>query len=220
MKTQSIPILYHYVHCPFCVRVRMVLGFLEINYKSQVLPYHDEATPLRLKGKKMLPIMEFSDGAILNESLDIIQRLDSNDRLNFQHYFTHSEEIEDWLNEIGQSVHSMAMPYWIWTPEFNSESRAYFQSKKEAKRGPFNKLVHKRDEFESKIKETLTKLEPKLIPFYSSQELTIADIMIASHLWGMFVVPEFQFSDKIYNYLMRIKKLSHFNYHEDFWRID
>ena len=38
--------LYHYVHCPFCVRVRMILGFLQLPYQSIVLPYDDEVTPV------------------------------------------------------------------------------------------------------------------------------------------------------------------------------
>ena len=34
--------LYHYVHCPFCVRVRLALGFLNIPFESHVIAYDDE----------------------------------------------------------------------------------------------------------------------------------------------------------------------------------
>ena len=68
--------LYHYVHCPFCVRVRMAAGFLNTSYESIVVPYDDEATPINLTGKKMLPIWVNDKRLAQNESLDIIKNLD------------------------------------------------------------------------------------------------------------------------------------------------
>ncbi len=208
--------LYHYVHCPFCVRVRLALGFIKQEFDSIVVPYHDERTPINLTGIKMLPIMEFSDGAI-NESLDIILKIDKHNQLKNEMYLNHKDEIEALLSKIGGDVHSLAMPYWIWTPEFNNESRKYFQSKKEIKRGPFSELVKNRNQFIENLNQTLKAIESKLEPFYQSNELTILDIMIASHLWGLYIVPEFQFQTPIHNYLMRIKDLCQFDYHKDFW---
>lgn len=62
----------------------------------------------------------------------------------------------------------------------------------------------------------LDELEKNLNPFYQSQHLTLNDILIASHLWGLYVVPEFQFSEKVHQYLQRVKVECHFNYHQDF----
>lgn len=210
---------YHYVHCPFCVRVRMAFGFLKLNYKSIVVPYNNEELPIKLTGKKMLPILEYGDSA-MNESLDIIKQIDSENLIDFALYEQNSQDIEDLLSEIGSSVHSMAMPYWIWTKEFDEDSRKYFQDKKEIKRGPFKDLVKKVDQFSSQLNVTLEKLDHNILKdaFYKSDVLTIADIMIASHLWGMYIVPEYQFPNAIHHYLQRVKKACHFNYHEDFWR--
>lgn len=210
--------LYHYVHCPFCVRVRMALGLLKLSYKSEVIPYDDEKTPLNLTGVKMLPIANVN-GSVMNESLDIIKKCDEKNVLKME-LLDHSEkrqELEDLLNAIGSDVHSLAMPYWIYTKEFNEQSRKYFQSKKELKRGPFNDLMKKAPEFISGLNKTLAGLESKLNPFYNSNELTIFDIMIASHLWGMYVVPEFQFSEKVHTYLQTVKEKTQFHYHEDFY---
>lgn len=208
--------LYHYVHCPFCVRVRMALSFLEISFESIVLPYNDEATPLSLTNVKMLPIMDFG-GRPMNESLDIIKKLDTNNKLDINQSLEELEALTDLTDKIGKSVHSMAMPYWIWTPEFDNESRKYFQNKKEAKRGPFSELVKRQDQFTSELNKVLSELEKSLTPYFNSKNLTLRDIVIASHLWGMFIVPEFRFSENIHNYLMLIKKECSFNYHEDFW---
>ena len=207
--------LYHYVHCPFCVRVRMACGFLNIDYDSFVLPYDDEKTPLDLTGKKMLPIAEIK-GEVLNESLDIIKTLDTSNQLQNELFNT---EFNSLLDQIGKSVHSLAMPYWIWTPEFDENSRAYFQNKKELKRGPFKDLVLKSDNFVITINSLLEKsIQNELKPFFKGSSLSILDICLASHLWGLYIVPEYQFPDVIHRYLQSVKKECKFFYHKDFWR--
>lgn len=205
--------LYHYVHCPFCIRVRMALGYLQLPYESIVLPYGDEITPVKLTGVKMLPIMEFN-GKAQNESLDIIDRLDQKNLLKLDN----PAEINPLLNKLGANVHNLAMPYWIYTPEFNENSRHYFQKKKEEKRGPFKNLVKKKEQFIQEILKDLNELSGELKPFYHSETFGLNDILLASHLWGLYVVPEFQFPEKIHSYLQEVKKICHFDYHQDYWK--
>lgn len=210
--------LYHYVHCPFCIRVRMGLGLLGIGFESKVLPYNDEKTPIALTGVKMLPILEFNNGQAMNESLDILKKYDPQNRLSWEIFDPLKSEIEPLLSKIGSPVHSLCMPYWIWTPEFDSESRKYFQSKKEAKRGPFKNLIQNKEIYLKSLESVLSsEVEPHLSSFYKSDKLTIVDIMIAAHLWGMYIFPEFQFSEKMHRYLQSVKKQTHFDYHQDFW---
>jgi glutaredoxin 2 len=208
--------LYHYVHCPFCIRVRMAAGFLKLSFESIVLPYNDEATPLSLMNKKMLPIFEFADGDLSNESLDIIKRLDKDDLL--KNSSSGEEELDSLLGKIGSDLHSLCMPYWMFTPEFNNESREYFQTKKEVKRGPFKKLIQDKEVYLKGLEKTLREVESKLTPFYKGNSLSIHDIMLASHLWCMYIFPEFQFSKKMHSYLQEVKAQTKFEYHEDFWK--
>lgn len=198
----------------------MAANFLKKPFESVVLPYDDEKTPIKLMGVKMLPIMEFSDSTKSNESLDIIEIMDTTNSLSLNKLNNEVDrkELEDLLSQIGSSVHSLVMPYWMWTNEFDDISRKYFQDKKEAKRGPFHELINKHPELLETLGNTLSKLETNISPFYKSESLTIFDIMIASHIWGMYVYPEFQFSTKIHNYLQQIKSKCNFNYHEDFWK--
>ncbi|EQC43934.1 glutaredoxin 2, C-terminal domain protein [Bacteriovorax sp. Seq25_V] len=196
----------------------MALGFLDMPYESIVTQYNDEKTPIDLTGKKMLPIMEFDNEAAMNESLDIIKKLDSKALISFDLYKNHEAEIEDLLSKIGSDVHSLCMPYWIWTPEFTTESRKYFQEKKEVKRGPFKNLIKNKEQFIDSLNETLKTLEERVSSFYRSDILTVADIMIASHLWGMYIFPEYQFSEKVHSYLQLVKKQCRFDYHVDFWK--
>jgi glutaredoxin 2 len=210
---------YHYVHCPFCIRVRMAAGLLQIPYKSVVLPYDDEVTPVNLTGKKMLPIMVI-DGKPMNESLDIMQALDKNNVLKINSLKTDSnfQPLNELLTKLGANVHNLAMPYWIFTPEFNDSSRDYFQRKKEQKRGPFKDLVKKQDTFIKEISADLSLVSQELKPFYRSNIFTVYDILLAAHIWGLYVVPVFQFEEKIHQYLQNVKEHCHFDYHQDFWR--
>jgi glutaredoxin 2 len=210
--------LYHYVHCPFCVRVRLALGYFNLPYESIVLAYDDEATPLKLTGIKMLPIL-VAENRTINESLDIMALLDLQQQLCIPELTKTAEfkSFEAYLNQIGGPIHSLAMPQWIYTQEFTPESRQYFQQKKEAKRGPFKDLINKKEDFINILNLELSKLEKELTPFYKSSKFSLYDIMLAAHLWGMYMVPEFQFSPAIHSYLQNIKAICRFDYHRDFW---
>jgi glutaredoxin 2 len=194
----------------------MVLGHLSYNFESIVLSYDNEKKPVELTGVKMLPIFDFGT-KIINESLSIIEVLDEKNILKREKYYEHQSEIESLLSNIGNDVHSLAMPYWMWTPEFNDSSRAYFKNKKEVKRGPFQELVKGSEQYKTNLNAALEELEKNLYPFYNNDSMTLVDILIASHLWGLYIVPEFQFSPRLNQYLQTIKLSCKFNYHEDFW---
>ena len=204
--------LFHYIHCPYCVRVRLALGFLQLPWHSHVLRYDDERTPVELTGKKMLPIMTI-DGAPMNESLDIIRRLDQGDALKNDSW----QDMDLVINELGALVHNLAMPYWVWTPEFTPEARAYFVKKKSLKRGPFPELAQKRAQFEGPLLQLLQKHQASLTPFWQSSSLSIRDIGLAAQLWGLYVVPEFRFSQPWHDYLMRVKQACRFDYFQQHW---
>ena len=200
----------------------MALGFLGIAYQSKVLPYHDEQTPVDLCQKKMLPIYQFSDDAqdVSNESLDIITRLDKENKLSLDLLSNEKllENYHELINKLVKPIHNLCMPYWAYTPEFDQDAREYFIQKKQVKRGPFNILIQKKNESLQELNELLPALERRLSPYYQSQNFTIFDIMLASSLWGMYIFPEFQFSKQMHSYLQKVKELCHFEYHEDFWK--
>ncbi len=210
--------LYHYVHCPFCLRVRMALGFLNISYESIVVDYDNEELPIRLCGKKMLPILEFKNGKNYNESLDIIKKLDENDLLETSLLNDKIfEEISLVIDDMSKYIYKLTMPYFIWTPEFNQSSREYFRNKKEKSRGLFKDLMKSSEQFTNKLIPLLDNFERKIDKYYYKNKFTILDILIASHLWSLYIVPEFQFSIKVHNYLQNIKYICSFNYHCDYF---
>jgi glutaredoxin 2 len=167
----------------------------------------------------MLPILT-DDSFKTNESLIIMQHLDKYNKLKTKDMLESEDflEFEKLLGELGSNIHSMAMPYWIYTAEFDQNSREYFQKKKEVKRGPFKKLVYNRRQFETQLNNILDKLTPSINKFYLSDNISAYDILLASHLWGMYVVPEYQFPPVFHEYLQRVKRECNFSYHEDYWR--
>lgn len=211
--------LYHYVHCPYCIRVRFAASFLKKEYQSTVLSYADELAPVELTGVKMLPIWK-DETKTLNESLDIITYLDRDNQLRCDLLQDQGllKKINDMLDELAGPVFKLCMPYFVWTPEFDQNSRAYFLKKKEAKRGPFNELLKQRDLLETQVQDQLLKLEDQIDGFFYGDQLTVIDLMIASHLWGLYTVPEFRFSDKWNQYLQKIKTLTGFDYFVDYQR--
>jgi glutaredoxin 2 len=196
----------------------MTLGLLQIKYHSIVLPYDDETTPLSLTGKKMLPVLKVGERAI-PESLDIMAALDEKNVLKIRETLGRTEfkAFENLINEIGSIVHSLAMPFWIYTAEFSESSRDYFKKKKEVKRGPFRDLVAMQPEFLKQMGNLFLKFENDLKPFYLSEEITLKDILLASHLWGLYSVPEYQLPPKLHSYLQLVKSECRFNYQKPLW---
>ena len=196
----------------------MVLGFLNKSYESRVLPYHDEETPIALAGKKMLPIVTIKSGDrdfISNESLIISEEVDERGVLFENVTPENLEEVDELLSNIGQRLHPLVMPLWVNTPEFDMRSREYFISKKEKTKGPFSELIKKSELLKEELSEFLDKVTfPET--FYKGEKLTILDIMVTSHLYGLYVLTDFYIPRACHDYIQRVRHLCHFNYHEDF----
>lgn len=77
-----LPALYVYDHCPFCIRVRYVLGMKNVKYDLNWLLNDDATTPTSLVGKKLVPIFQplGPAGPAMPESLDICKLIDSDER--------------------------------------------------------------------------------------------------------------------------------------------
>ncbi|MDH4467750.1 MAG: glutathione S-transferase N-terminal domain-containing protein [Bacteriovoracaceae bacterium] len=210
--------LYHYLHCPYCIRVRIAWGYLGINYKSIVLPYRDEETPVKLTGKKMLPIAKMEDGSLRNESLEIIASTDKANKLQCQGFVGSARQkvIEEVIESISAPLFNLAMPFYALSGEFTPEDRKYFVEKKSIKRGPFNLLLKNREKFQAELVVLLENFENQFTPFFESKSLKMEDVILASHLWGLYLVPEFRFSEKLHQYLQMVKRESNFSAWKDY----
>ena len=86
-RAPSAITLHLYDHCPFCIRVELILSRLNVPYNRVVYGYGQGAGPekkgydvtggpVSLTGKKMLPVLEM-DGRKYAESLEIVDMVQS-----------------------------------------------------------------------------------------------------------------------------------------------
>lgn len=160
--------LYHYDHCPFCVRARMIIGLRGLDVAETILANDDEATPIGLVGKKMVPILIKDDGTAMGESLDIVRYLDvyaGGERLDD----AIRPEVQAWLDKVNTYSNQLLSPRStrIGLPEFVSESaRAYYTAKKSAQYGDFAENLARTDELLARLHADL----PALVPLISAPD--------------------------------------------------
>ncbi|GBR11063.1 glutaredoxin 2 [Acetobacter oeni] len=153
--------LYVYDHCPFCVKARMIFGLRDIAYEPVILLNDDEATPIRMIGKKLLPILE-EDGRFMGESMDIVTRIDEMDGAPVLTGPV-SPEIGPWLNGSSGPLYRLFLPRAACAPfpEFaTTAARAYFVRKKEPSVGPFSDLLGDRSDLIAALNSQLQVLAP------------------------------------------------------------
>lgn len=136
--------LYHYEHCPYCVRVRMVMGWKGLDVEEEVLANADEQRPNELVGCKMVPILQKDDGSCIKESLDIINYIDQTfgkllltDRP--QDY--DDSALARWLGKSSQVIRYLVHPrnIRVFRQDFPTQSdRDYYESKKSQSIGSFD----------------------------------------------------------------------------------
>lgn len=109
VELNPLPRVLVYDHCPFCVRVRHVLGLKNVKYELTWLLNDDVATPTSLVGKKIVPIFQAggaSDDA-MTESLDICAAVDGDERYGPSGRFAAAsdrKDISEWLDELADPI--------------------------------------------------------------------------------------------------------------------
>lgn len=69
----QLPILYSYRRCPYAIRARMALLYADIEYElREVSLKHKPAEMLAISPKGTTPVLQLTDGRVLEESLDIM----------------------------------------------------------------------------------------------------------------------------------------------------
>eukprot|EP00559_Dactyliosolen_fragilissimus_P002897 CAMPEP_0184861478 /NCGR_PEP_ID=MMETSP0580-20130426/6160_1 /TAXON_ID=1118495 /ORGANISM="Dactyliosolen fragilissimus" /LENGTH=311 /DNA_ID=CAMNT_0027358995 /DNA_START=133 /DNA_END=1068 /DNA_ORIENTATION=- len=121
----ELPIVYVYDHCPFCVRVRLALGVKNVKHTVNFLANDDIPTPTKLIGKKIAPIFAIpEDDFIMGESLDIIEKIDCDERFGATGQilpFTGRKDLKAWQKSVQVLLRTLQRPRYVATglmPEF------------------------------------------------------------------------------------------------------
>jgi len=116
----SLPELYVYDHCPFCVRVRVAAGVLGVKHKLNFLGNDDVETPTALVGKKIAPIWVDADGP-MKESLEIIAKFDTEGKIAPNSGRT---DLKAWQKSVQTLMRKLQRPRYVMVPlpEFMQKS--------------------------------------------------------------------------------------------------
>ncbi|NCP67040.1 hypothetical protein GW756_01900 [bacterium] len=204
---------YHYPHCPFCQRVRLVLKAKNIVYQDVPLSYADVKTPTELIGAKMLPIIDFEDGKVMGESLDLIKELEKRFP---EPSLTHNwiEPDLDWASNIvvrAPKFFDVVLPFYLdefeGAPEFDEAGAKYFQEGKEAKRGKtFDEL--KADApamYNQNLVIILAEIIERVEGGWIGQHFSMADCVLASDLSGLRSVKGIELPPQIIRYIEKVE---------------
>lgn len=130
--------LYSYDHCPYCVKARMIFGLRGVGFEHIILLNDDEATPISLIGKKMVPILVKENGEAMGESLDIVRYIDKRSGHELDQQLR--PEISQWLSTVRSYASHLSMPRVVklGLAEFATQSAIdYYTVKKTAIIGDF-----------------------------------------------------------------------------------
>ncbi len=71
--SQQIPILYSFLRCPWAMRARLALEFMEIAHETREVDLKNKpAEMLKVSPKGTVPVLILADGTVIDESLDIM----------------------------------------------------------------------------------------------------------------------------------------------------
>jgi glutaredoxin 2 len=206
--------LYIYDHCPFCVKARMIFGLKNIPVELNVLLNDDEATPTRMIGKKMAPILQKDDSRYLPESIDIVHYVDKLDGSPLLTGSTNAA-IAEWLRQVNTYVQHLLLPRIAKAPfdEFATpEARAYFIKKKEGMIGPFEEHLAHSPGLIKKISDDLRKLDKLIVqPNAVNGELSEDDIHLFPLLRSLSLVAGIEYPSRVRDYRDNMAKQTQIN---------
>ncbi|AUV00772.1 glutaredoxin 2 [Phytobacter ursingii] len=206
--------LYIYDHCPFCVKARMIFGLKNIPVELNVLLNDDEATPTRMIGQKMAPILQKDDSRYLPESMDIVHYVD---KLDGKPLLTGKQNpaLDAWLRKVNSYVNRLLIPRFAKSAfdEFATpEARAYFVAKKEAAIGDFAEHMSHSSGLIKNISDDLRALDKLIVqPNAVNGELSDDDIHLFPLLRNLTIVAGINWPTRVADYRDNMAKQTQVN---------
>lgn len=207
-------VLHVYDHCPFCVRVELVLGWLGLPFKRVVHGYGEFDELTNKFGKKLCPVLEYTEletgkRKFMHESLDIIAFLDGLEGPAHCSFPPASSRLSQWIdNDYKPPLRLLARPRLLKLPavirDFATEKdRAYAKSKYEGQGFDYAKAEAQFDSAKADVEAALIKLDTLLASSEAcnSYGLSMDDIILLPELRTLTVVKGVKWPTKAENYL-------------------
>lgn len=210
--------LFIYDHCPYCVKARMIFGIKSVPFELVTLLNDDEATPMSMISKKMVPILQKEDGTYTPESMDIVHYIDQLDGKPIVRSSPAHKELDAWYSQSRTVVYQLCMPRWVKAPlqEFETEeARSYFTKKKEMMVGNFDEQLAKTPALIEQMNGLLQKLDDLIESDATVHgELSEDDFHVFAVLRSLSIVKGMTYPAKIETYRQHMSKLSGVELHD------
>ena len=197
--------LYVYNHCPYCVRVFLILGIKKINCSIEYFSNEDIYGPVSLVGSKQVPILERKDGRFMAESMNIIDYLDNLDNQMILLPTSNRLDLSTWIDDTKMTIRKLMMPRWVQfdEPEFRSqEARNFFTKNKERMIGNFSYNLEQSPLLIKFMNEKLVQLASMFsCDEFFDKGFSLDDIDLWSRLRGLTGVKDLEFPTVIKHYL-------------------
>lgn len=188
---QTTRILHVYEHCPFCVKAMMIFGLKNIPFEKRIFLNDDEAGPISMVGRKVVPILE-ENGRYMPESMDIVSHIDGVGAPVLNGPVR--KDIADWLRASSKATYRLFLPRAVCAPlpEFaTTSSRAGFIRRKEESTGPFWEILADGSKEIAELNALLEELEPLIqSPEAVNGTLSTDDIHLFAQLHSMSLIKE------------------------------
>lgn len=206
--------LFIFSSCPFCMRALLAAGLKSVPVKVEYILGDDIATPTKMIGKQMVPILEYEPGQYMPESLDIVKYLDENfGDLIFT--VTQNPQISTWIDENWAQINRYIMPRFATMsfPEFATENaRQAYITRHESHMGvSFSELLAKSDEYKVVMEAELKKLAAlvDLERVRNHQHYSLDDIILFPWLRALTCVKGLVFPDVVQQYTEMLSEQGH-----------
>ena len=151
------PILYSFRRCPYAIRARMVLSYMEVSVELREVLLNERPQSLyKISSKGTVPVLLLNDGKVLDESLDImLWAIEQGEQKLY----------EDKLNEQNQLIKYNDTKFKYWLDKYKYHVRY---------------LEHSRDYYQRKCSKTLAEYDMMLRgnAYLMGDRIRLADIAI------------------------------------------
>ena len=151
------PILYSFRRCPYAIRARMVLSYMEVSVELREVLLNERPQSLyKISSKGTVPVLLLSDGKVLDESLDImLWAIEQGEQKLY----------EDKLNEQNQLIKYNDTKFKYWLDKYKYHVRY---------------LEHSREYYQRKCSKTLAEYDMRLRrnAYLMGDRIRLADIAI------------------------------------------
>jgi glutaredoxin 2 len=187
----------------------MVANYKNVEHQKVYLLNDDEKSCFDLVNAKVVPIMQFDDGTVMKESLDIVTKLDElgdkNKVITAKDQWDSYEQI---FAKIKPAMRALTYPrtILIGLPEFETQSaRDYFENKKEKMIGmSFEQATMESAQHIEVVNPILEQLP--VLPINS--DLCLDDVLLFPILRNLSMVKGMKFNQQTLSYMQHIAKLT------------